>query len=70
MTLLRDAQDAAEFYVLDGQLEKAVDIYISVKDHTKARSSLETIASPKFYVMVSLSTTFSFYVRYLSKLVV
>ncbi|CAM6122003.1 unnamed protein product [Calypogeia fissa] len=43
-------QDAAEMYELDGQLEKAVDIYITTKNYAKALRLLETIASPKFYM--------------------
>ncbi|KAL3685393.1 hypothetical protein R1sor_003415 [Riccia sorocarpa] len=42
-------EDAAELYVLDGQVEKAIGIYLDMKNFPKMHSLLEKIESPKWY---------------------
>ncbi|KAL3692410.1 hypothetical protein R1sor_006061 [Riccia sorocarpa] len=42
-------EDAAELYVLDGQVEKAIGIYLDMKNFPKTHSLLEKTESPKCY---------------------
>ncbi|KAL2603232.1 hypothetical protein R1flu_008809 [Riccia fluitans] len=42
-------EDAAELYVLDGQLEKAIGMYLDMKNFSKALSLLKRVDSPKCY---------------------
>ncbi|KAL3685980.1 hypothetical protein R1sor_004002 [Riccia sorocarpa] len=42
-------EDVAELYVLDGQVEKAIGIYLDMKNFPKTLSLVEKIESPKCY---------------------
>ncbi|KAG6546796.1 hypothetical protein Mapa_011742 [Marchantia paleacea] len=43
-------EDAAELYVQDSQIEKAILMYIEIKNFSKAQSLLKLVDSPKTYV--------------------
>eukprot|EP01018_Ginkgo_biloba_P040476 Gb_01727 [translate_table: standard] len=43
-------KDAAEFYELGGQLEKATSLYLYSKNYSKAFSLLEKITTPRLYL--------------------